>query len=135
MEKARRMEKKTIRLGDIPPQPLLAKLTHISFSTPQKNMNVFKYIKSVQENLIFLQNEKIKLMQKYGDPQEDGSYLITKPNVDKFKEEMSAIFDLDITESIYPHGLTEEDFTDEKCSYPEDKTFWLNSSDIAVLLE
>lgn len=129
------MEKKTIRLGDIPPQPLLAKLTRISFSTPQKNMNVFKYIKSVQENLIFLQNEKIKLMQKYGDPQEDGSYLIPKPNVDKFKEEISVIFDLDITESIYPHGLTEEDFTDEKCSYPEDKAFWLNSSDIAVLLE
>lgn len=128
-------EKKIIRIGDMPSRSLLSKLIRVSFSTPQKNMDVFKYIKSVQDNTEFYQNEKFKLMQKYGDPQEDGSYLITKPNMEAFEKELDALFELDITDSIYPHGLTEEDFADDKCAYPEDKKFWMNGSDITFLLK
>lgn len=129
------MDSKRIKLGDLPTQTLLNKLIRVSFSTPQKNMQVFKYFQSVSKSLVFLENEKLKLLRKYGDPKENGNFWIPKDKTEEFKEELQKLMDVDVTEDICLHGLTEDDFMDENCAYSDDKSSWLNASEIAFIVQ
>ncbi len=119
----------SITYGDLPNRELLTKLSMVSFSTPKKNLDVYRFCNAVNPHLDFILNERQKLLEKYGEKEQGGTY---KVEVKPFNEAMRGIGVLEVPDDIPDHGLTEEDF--ENCEYPKAKELWLNANDIMFLL-
>lgn len=125
-----------MKIKDLITSNLSVKISLISFASPKKNLEVFKFIESISAHQKFRDMEIDKLAHKYGEPIPD------KPGFFKFSNQESAdaynkakdeLFDIDI-DDIYPLELSINDFEDDVCSYPEDKAFWMNANDIDAIL-
>lgn len=124
-----------LTLGNLPTRNTCIKLAKISFASPSKNFAVYKFCNKVIEMLDYIEFERTKLVKKYGDPtEEDGEFIIPKNMVELFQEEFSKMLLLSIDSDFPKLGLTEEDFADDQCAYPDDKTYWLNAGEISTLL-
>lgn len=113
------------------------KLSTVSFSSPKKNLEVFKFIQSIRPHQEFYDIELGKMLQKYGEPVPDnpGRFAICgKENVDGYNNALNELLDIDI-DNIYPLNLTIDDFDDNVCTYPDDKSFWLSANDIDAILK
>lgn len=120
-----------ITYGDIPSADSCRKLSMVSFGSPSKNLRVYKFCEALQHCQDFLENERRKLLNKYGIEESPGHY---KVEVIPYNEAMKELSELEIEEYIPDHGLTENDFCDEKCEYPRDKSLWMNAADINAIL-
>lgn len=109
----------------------------VSFASPKKNLEVFKFIQSIEPHQKFFDTEVGKLIQKYGVeiPDNPGRFSIRgQENVDAYNKALSELSEIDM-DNIYPLNLTVEDFDDNVCSYPDDKSFWLSANDIDAILK
>lgn len=112
-----------------------AKLMMVSFSTPKKNLQIYKFSNFVLDCQKFFDNEKNKLIEQYGEIRDDGTYRISGDDkIKKYKDGISDILSLDIPDGIIIPDITEEDFADDSCEYSKDKRFWLNGNEISKFL-
>lgn len=111
------------------------RLSMVSFGSPQKNFEVFKFIKSIEPFQEYFETEYIKLFNKYGTTTENGSHqVIGQENVSAYQKELELLLDVDVDDEIYIPNLTISDFDEEHCQYPNDKNLWMNANDIKSIL-
>lgn len=128
-------EMDNITFGMLPCKKSCAKLMQISFSTPQKNLSVYKFCDKVTKFLDFFELERLKLIKQYGDPTEkEEEFVIPKSRIDEYMSKLDELFNASIGDEELILGLVEDDFSDEKCQYPEDKTSWLTPGEIQLFL-
>lgn len=127
-----------MKIKSLPITEISLKLGMISFSTPKKNLDVYRFIKSITPSQQYFDLERQKLLQKYGKEVEGdpGRYKIDGPEkVKAFNGDIEKIGELDIINEVYCPDLSEEDFEDENCCYPSEKTLWMSGRDIDYVLQ
>lgn len=125
-----------MKFKDLIKTNICIKLSMVSFSSPKKNLEVFKFIQSIRPHQEFYDIELSKLLQKYGEPIPDkpGTFSIRgQKNVDGYNNALKELHEIDM-DNIYPLNLTIDDFDDNVCTYPDDKSFWLSANDIDAIL-
>lgn len=126
-----------MKLKDLISSALSVKISLISFASPKKNLEIFKFIESITPHQKFRDIELDKLVKKYGEPLPDkpGIFRFTSQEaIDSYNKAIGELFDIDI-DNIYPLNLTPDDFSDDVCTYPDDKSFWMNANDIDTILK
>lgn len=126
-----------IAYGDLPTREACIKLTTVSFSSPKKNLDVYKFTNDLKVYQEAFNNEKDKLLKQYGTPKAD------KPSIywlgDNAPIYYAKIGDLEASQidnfNISIPNITETDFEERNCAYPADKTMWLTGKDIGEILE
>lgn len=126
-----------IKYGELPPKELCQKLVSVSFNTPRKNLEVYKFCQSILGHMNYIENERLKLFQKYGERDKDDPTMYriapNTENMKRFQEEWSAMLDMEIEDDIKLLPLSEDDFCDN-CTYMREKKDWLNGREIATVL-
>lgn len=123
-----------MRYGDLIKGETSVKLTMVSFSSAKKNLDVYKFTKSIEPLMEYYENERSKILQRFGEYNGNGTFNIPQSSVADFKKSMDELLELEITDNIYCPDLSENDFYDDNCQYPQDKSFWLNAYDISGIL-
>lgn len=124
--------------GDLLPMPTCQKLVMVSFDSPQKNLSVYRFMEALSPHQSYIENEKRKLLERLGTPDEHyiGRYRLEgQDKINEYNQRFAELLSMEIGVSLPPPGVTAEDFLDEKCCYPSDKNLWLSAADIASVLE
>lgn len=121
--------------GDLTSREICIKLSMVSFSSPQKNLEVYKFVYALRPLQEFFEVERSKLLQKYGTDDGNGLFTIYGEAINDFQKDFKAICDIEIQDTIPPLNLTEEDFSEKNCTYPPDKNLWMNANDIDAVLK
>lgn len=112
----------------------MIRLTQVSFSTPAKNLAMYRLYAALQPHQGYLENERVKLIHKHGEDLGKG-WAVTKPEaLRRFHVEFDNILETEIPDKIKCPDITEDDFLDENCSYPIDKSMWPSAKDISAFL-
>lgn len=126
-----------IKYGELPKREVLQKLLSVSFNTPRKNLEVYKFCDTLTKHINYMENERLKLIKKYGEPDSENPALYKiSPNTEgmrMFLQEWNPLIEMEIDEDIKPLSLSENDFSDN-CSYAPEKENWLSGIDIAMIL-
>ncbi len=118
--------------GDLIIEEVCVKLSMVSFSTPRKNLEVYRFISSLYPMQNFFTNERNKIIDKHQKKDEKGVSFV---DVDSCNKDINGLLHLDMNgESIYIPDISEDDFSDELCQYPKDKNLWLSANDIQSIL-
>lgn len=122
--------------GKLPSRDLLRKLAAISFSTPGKNLNVFRYCEAAKTELEAFDAVRNKIIRRYGiqDKNEPMSYKIPAEKRESYLKDIKELLDTECGSKIPDHDLTESDFADGACFYPEEPSLWLSAADIDAIL-
>ncbi len=124
-----------LRFGDLPNSNTCVKLSMVSFESPQKNLDVYRFISSLKPLQEFFNSERKKLLVKYGKTDDKGvCSILGEDNVKGYKEGLEAILRLEIKDHIPNPLLEEKDFSEDFCRYPDDKNLWMNAADIDSIL-
>lgn len=124
-----------MKYKQLPSKKLVEKLISTTFESPSANRKVYNWAQSVLKHINFLENERIKLVQKYGEDDGKGNFSVTKENMNQFFSEFSGILEMDIDEKVNKCPVSEDWFDDEKCSYPKDKSLWISPEEIGKICE
>lgn len=122
-----------MKYKDIPSEKLVQKLLATSFESPTANRDVYDWCDSLLKHIRFLENERLKLIKKYGEEVRGGLRVPTEKEHD-FWEEFNPIKDMEINEEIKKCPIQRDWFTDEKCQYPDEKELWISPSEIGILI-
>lgn len=120
--------------GDLLPVQITAKLIATSFDDPSINLWAYKLYKSLLDYQEFFENERNKLIVKYGNEIEKGKYQILQCNVDEYREDLKKIISMPIDGKIPYFELKEDNFSAVRCQYSKDKEMWLSAVDINSIL-
>lgn len=120
--------------GDLLPVEITAKLIATSFDDPSINLWAYKLYKSLLDYQEFFENERNKLIVKYGNEIENGKYQVPQCNVNEYREDLKKIISMPIDGKIPYFELTEDNFSAEHCQYSKDKEMWLSAMDINSIL-
>lgn len=119
--------------GDLINRDICIKLSMVSFESPKKNLEVYKFVKSLDSSQEFFEIEKSKILEKYGKREENGYFHINgEENVSNYKKEILEVLNMEIEDGIYNPNLSEDDFSG--CRYPDDKNLWMSANDIDAVL-
>lgn len=116
--------------GDLLPVEITAKLIATSFDDPSINLWAYKLYKALMEYYEFFENERNKLIKKYGNEIEPGKYNVPDENMEEYRSELSKIVNITIDSELPYFELTEDSFSDKHCQYSKDREMWLNAIDI-----
>ena len=118
---------------DLPKEIVINKLISTSFDSPKTNLMVYNWCNKVLPLIQFVENERVKLIQKYGTIDKETDKISVKPDkMQEFFKEFNEVLDMDI--EIPKLELTENSFDDDKCQYPIDKSLWLTPQEIGIIL-
>lgn len=120
--------------GDLLPAEITAKLIATSFDDPSVNLGCFKLYKALSEHQEFFENERNKLIVKYGEPIGEGRYQLEKINLELYKESLNKLASMEVDGDIPYFELSEDNFSTERCQYSQSKSMWLSAVDINSVL-
>lgn len=123
-----------MKYKELPSEKLVQKLLATSFESPSANRKVYNWSESVLKHIRFLERERIKLVQKYGEKDQKGGMTVTKDNFGRFQEEFFNLTETEIDEPVLECPIKEDWFDDEKCSYPKEKELWITAKEIKKLI-
>ncbi len=123
-----------MKYKDIPSEEIMQKLLATSFESPSHNMKIFLWADKVQKHIRFKENERVKLVQKYGEESAPGNFTVKQENINAFSKDFMEIMEMDVPEDIPDCPVKSEWFADGKCSYANDSSLWLNPKEIGILL-
>lgn len=123
-----------MKYKDLPKYDTIIKLVQVCFSTPQKNIMMYKLYNYMKENIIFIESEKNKLLKKYGIDEGNGKYTLKGENYVEYVKAWNDLLECEIEGELPKVDFNEDDFNDDKCSYPPEKDMWPSGLDIATLL-
>lgn len=122
-----------MKYRDLPNEKLLNKILATSFKSPKTNLDVYNWCNSVLPAVRFVENERIKLIQKYGDKNADnGNISVPNEKIAAFMNEFNSVLDMEV--EIPTFDFTAEMFDDEKCCFSIEKTLWLTPQEIGFLI-
>lgn len=117
--------------AQLPSMELVQKLMATSFGEPNANWEVFKWCKAVQPMIEFRENERIKLVQKYGESH-DGKVQVKSENMKLFADGFSKIMNAEVPD-FKPLPLGMDNFHDGRCFYSMEERMWLNAKDLETI--
>lgn len=122
--------------GDLPTADICVKLTSVSFDTAAKNLGVYRLTSEIKGYLEAFDNERRKLLERYGTIQENGEvYRIEgEENIEAYKRALQDLMSTPITDFKADFSLFERDFDGGACVYPQDNKLWLNAAEIGSIL-
>lgn len=122
--------------GELPSRELVRKLSSIAFSTPGKNVAVYRYCMAVNLELDAKANAKRKILENLGtqNKNDPNAYTIHPENIEIYKDQIEDLFSIECSSDIPPHGLSASDFEEGQCRYPENPDLWMTAADIEMLL-
>lgn len=125
-----------MKYKDLPSFELLQKLKGFLTGDSQKDNQLFFYCLSVEPSVRFLEDQRIKLVEKYGEPQEAG-YKVKEENLNDFAKEFSDVLEMDVKEKIKPFPIPSDLswFDSEDCVYPKNKELWINFNDKKFIMK
>lgn len=107
----------------------------VSFDSPQKNLEVYKFVVAIRPLQEFFEIERSKLLQKYGTDNGNGHFTIKgKDNIENYQKDIEQLLSLNIQDVIPFPNINIDDFSNECCNYPDDKGLWMNAYDIESVL-
>lgn len=124
-----------MKYKDLPNERLISKLLLVSFDTPSKNRDIYMWCDEILPHIRFLENERVKLVSKYGEKTNDFEIDVPKNKYNEFFSEFIRVLDMEIDENISNCPAEWEWFDDSKCQYPNDKKLWLSPHDIGILVK
>lgn len=120
--------------GDLLPVQITAKLIATSFDDPSINLWAYKLYKSLLDYQEFFENERNKLITKYGKEVEPGKYQVQQSKVQEYRNDLNEIIKMPIDGKIPYFELSEDNFSADRCQYSKDKDMWLSAVDINSIL-
>lgn len=121
-----------MKYKDLPKEETIHKLVSIAFDAPARNWQVYEWAESILKCIRFAENERIKLVLKYGDKDADGSVKVPTDKIQQFLCDYNKVLESDVDTSAKPIGITKEWF--ENCEYPKDKALWITPAEIAMIV-
>ena len=122
-----------MKYSELPKQKLIQKLILTSFESPSANRDVYNWCESISKHIQFLENERIKLVKKYGEDDGNGNIKVATFQLGNFGKAFSDLINMEIDEEIKPCPVKEDWFDDNKCSYPAEKEMWITPAEIGIL--
>lgn len=119
-----------MKYKDLPSEKLIQKLIATSFETPSANREVYDWCEAVLKHIKFIENERVKLVQKYGKDDGNGNFTVTEENKPKFFSEFKDLIEMEINEAIPDCPVKQSWFEDSRCSYAKNKDFWITPAEI-----
>ena len=112
---------------------MINKLISTSFDSPKTNLMVYNWCNKVLPLIQFVENERVKLIQRYGELDKKTDKMSVKPDkMQEFFKEFNEVLNMDI--EMPKLELTENSFDDDKCQYPIDKALWLTPQEIGYII-
>lgn len=107
------------------------KLSATSFGKAHKDYSVYRFVNDnkLEIPFNFLENERNKLFQKYGENKGD-RIVIKEEHIADYQMDLNEILNQEITEFPILH-LSSNDF--EECVYSNNKDYWLRADDIDAI--
>lgn len=122
-----------MKYRDLPKEIVINKLISTSFDSPKTNLMVYNWCNKVLPLIQFVENERVKLIQRYGELDKKTDKISVSPNkMQEFFKEFNEVLDMDI--EMPKLELTENSFDDDKCQYPLDKALWLTPQEIGYII-
>ena len=124
-----------MKYKQLPSEKLIQKLIATSFNSPSKNRNVYDWGNEVLHHIKFLENERIKLVQKYGKDDGKGNLSVLKEKYNDFFKEFKEILEMELNEEVPVCPISEDWFDDDCCQYSSNKEMWLTPAEIGMLID
>lgn len=121
-----------LKYKSLPSEKLVQKLLATSFESPSANRQVYDWADSILKHIRFLENERVKLVRKYGEEDENCNIKVKQSQMKDFMDEFSSILEMEINEKIKECPIRKDWFDDEKCRYPKDKELWVTPNEIGM---
>lgn len=121
-----------LKYKSLPSEKLVQKLLATSFESPSANRQVYDWADSILKHIRFLENERVKLVRKYGEEDENCNVKVKQSQMKDFMDEFSSILEMEINEKIKECPISKDWFDDEKCRYPKDKELWVTPNEIGM---
>lgn len=121
-----------MKYKSLPSEKLVQKLLATSFESPSANRQVYDWADSILKHIRFLENERVKLVRKYGEEDENCNVKVKQSQMKDFMDEFSSILEMEINEKIKECPISKDWFDDEKCRYPKDKELWVTPNEIGM---
>lgn len=121
-----------LKYKSLPSEKLVQKLLATSFESPSANRQVYDWADSILKHIRFLENERVKLVRKYGEEDENCNIKVKQSQMKDFMDEFSSILEMEINEKIKQCPISKDWFDDEKCRYPKDKELWVTPNEIGM---
>lgn len=121
-----------LKYKSLPSEKLVQKLLATSFESPSANRQVYDWADSILKHIRFLENERVKLVRKYGEEDENCNVKVKQSQMKDFMDEFSSILEMEINEKIKQCPISKDWFDDEKCRYPKDKELWVTPNEIGM---
>lgn len=123
-----------MKYKDLPSEKILRKLLATSFESPSANLKVFEWVNDISKHVQFLENERIKLVRKYGKETEHGEFRVSPENINSFSKDFNEVLNMEIENKIEKCPIEKEWFDDEKCQFSIEKEMWLSPAEIGKIL-
>lgn len=123
-----------MKYKEIPSELTIQKLLATSFESPSANRKVYNWASNILPHIHFLENERIKLVKKYGIKDNKNGFFVPKSKYPEFWNEFKNILEMDIEGTIEDCPIKEDWFDDDKCSYPKEKELWITPKEIGSIL-
>lgn len=123
-----------MKYKDLPNERLIQKLLATSFESPSANRQVYDWCEEILLSVRFLENERVKLVKKYGEDDGRGNTKVSQKNYKAFVDEFDALLNMDIDKEISNCPIKRDWFDDDKCSFAQEKQLWLTPSEIGKIL-
>ena len=103
-----------MKFKDLPKIEICNKLKNVAFVDVAKNMSSYLFAKNCTEALEYFENERVKLIKKYGE-EKDGKLTVLSHNMKLFTKDFTNLLESDVMFSIPKHNLEVADFNSENC--------------------
>lgn len=123
-----------MKYRDLPQERLIQKLLATSFESPSANRDVYDWCDSLLKHIRFLENERIKLVKKYGKEDSSGGMTVLRDSLESFSKDFGKILEMEINEEVKKCPIQRDWFSDSKCQYPDDKELWITPREIGFLM-
>jgi hypothetical protein len=124
-----------VKYADLPKEETVQKLVATSFESPSLNWAVYDWSEKILKHIQFLENERVKLVKRYGEADAQGNCKVPNEKLPEFRKVFAELLNTEIPETIEKCPITKESFSDGKCCYPKEKELWISPIEIYTLLK
>lgn len=118
-----------MKYKDLPSEKLVQKILATSFG-PKKDREVADWADQIVKHIKFLESQRIKLVQKFGEKDEEGNCSVPRENLKQFLSEFEEVKEMEINEVISDCPIRRSWFSDDCCIYSKEDEFRIVPKDI-----
>jgi hypothetical protein len=75
-----------VKYADLPKEETVQKLVATSFESPSLNWAVYDWSEKILKHIQFLENERVKLVKRYGEADAQGNYKVPNEKLPEFQK-------------------------------------------------